>query len=90
MTAKSHINTFSRNFLFKWQTAPVLSILCLALMLVTLPETAMSCNYSGLDYLNITVGHGIKYHVTDDDGSLNCNVWAVSRPTNNGEFTFTT
>ena len=90
MTAKGYKKIISRNFLFKWHTAPVLSILCLALMLVTLPETALSCNYSGLDYLNLTVGHGIKYHVTDDDGSLNCNVWAVSRPTNNGDFTFTT
>lgn len=90
MTAKSYKKTISKNFLLRKYTTPVLNILCMALMLVTLPGTAISCNYSGLDYLNITVGHGIKYHVTDDDGSLNCNVWTVSRPTNNGDFTFTT
>ena len=32
-----------------------------------------------LDYFNITIGHGIKYHVTDDWGNLDCYVWAVSQ-----------
>ncbi|RLF52632.1 MAG: hypothetical protein DRN19_00590 [Thermoplasmata archaeon] len=32
-----------------------------------------------LDYFNITIGHGIKYHVTDDWSNLDCYVWAVSQ-----------
>ena len=89
MTIKQHKKTISKKLILGKQTISVLSILCLALMLVVLPNTAMSCYYSGLDYLNVTAGFGIKYHVTDDDDTLNCNIWAVSQPKSNAGFAFT-
>jgi len=89
MTTKQHKKTISKKLILGKQTTSVLSILCLALMLVFLPNTAMSCYYSGLDYLKVTAGFGIKYHVTDDDDTLNCNIWAVSQPKSNAGFAFT-
>jgi hypothetical protein len=34
---------------------------------------------TSLEYFPVMEGHGIKYHVTDDYKSLDCNVWAVSQ-----------
>jgi hypothetical protein len=37
--------------------------------------------YNSLEYFPITLGYGIKYHVTDTSTEIpvNCNVWAVSQ-----------
>jgi hypothetical protein len=53
-----------------------------------------SDEYLSLDYFPIEEGHGIKYHVTDDDGGLECDAWAISqhyRPdlSYHGDFMFT-
>jgi len=62
-------------------------LLCLSLAAATfitdLPASAEdsggATSFESLDYFNITEGHGIRYHVTDDNYNPNCNVWAVSQ-----------
>ena len=39
--------------------------------------------YWASDYNNFTEGFGIKYNVTDQYGSLDCNVWAISQMVTN-------
>ena len=55
------------------------SVFCVLLMLFVFKDVAVPCYYGSPDYLNVEVGQGIKYHVTDDGGSLDCDIWAVSR-----------
>ena len=63
--------------------------LCLLVMLFSLRGAAVPCYYGSPDYLNVEAGQGIKYHVTDDAGSLDCTIWAVSRLSGNDSFVFT-
>ncbi len=42
-------------------------------------------SHESLDYFKISEGHGIKYHVTDDYNSLDCNVWAASQYAESGK-----
>ena len=65
------------------------SVFCVLLMLFVFKDVAVPCYYGSPDYLNVEVGYGIKYHVTDNGGSLDCDIWAVSRTSGNDSFVFT-
>ncbi len=57
-------------------------IVALGLAMPSLPLAKASpepAEYQSLYYFNITEGFGIKYHVTDDYQSLDCNIRAVSQ-----------
>jgi hypothetical protein len=58
-------------------------------MLFVFKDVALPCYYGSPDYLNLDVGQGIKYHVTDSGVSLSCDIWAVSRHSGNDSFIFT-
>jgi hypothetical protein len=67
----------------------VWSALFLLVMLFALKDAAVPCYYGSPDYFNVEVGRGIKYHVTDNAGSLDCSIWAVSQLSGNDSFVFT-
>ena len=73
-----------------WSKKEVLvcSIACLSLMFIVLVDVALPCSYSGADYFKTSLGRGIKYRVTDSGYSLDCTIWAVSRPKCAGGFAF--
>ena len=88
MTITLHSKTTLMDLFWRSKAVLVWSISCLALLLIVLVDVAIPCLYSGSDYFNITIGHGIKYQVTDSGNSLDCSIWAVSRPRNGSEFAF--
>jgi hypothetical protein len=59
------------------------------LVLSAFTDAAISCHYSGSDYLNLTIGHGIQYQVHDTAGLFNGSIRSVSQPVQNSEFAFT-
>jgi hypothetical protein len=71
------------------KTPLVWSALCLLVILFALKDAAVPCYYGSPDYFNMEVGQGIKYHVTDNAGSLDCSIWVVSRLSGNDSFVFT-
>ena len=88
MTIKWHSKKTLMDLFWRRKAVLVWSISCLALLLIVLVDVAVPCLYSGSDYFNITIGHGIKYRVTDSGNSLDCTIWAVSRTRNGSGFAF--
>jgi hypothetical protein len=88
MTIKWHSKKTLMDLFWRRKSVLVWSISCLALLSIVLVDVAVPCLYSGSDYFNITIGHGIKYRVTDSGNSLDCTIWAVSRTRNGSGFAF--
>lgn len=65
------------------------SMVCIAGLLTVFVDVAMPCYYTGSDYFVTTIGQGIKYQVTDSENFLDCTIWTVSQPQNEGKFSFT-